>query len=55
MQGAKTADQALIVLLALESQPLSASALAETTGLNRTVVHRMLATLHGRGFARREG
>lgn len=55
MQGAKTVDQALSVLLALENQPRSASDLADVTGLNRTVVHRMLATLHARGFVRRQG
>jgi DNA-binding IclR family transcriptional regulator len=54
VQGAKTVDQALSVLLALEDRPRTASDLAETTGLNRTVVHRMLATLHERGFVRRE-
>ncbi|KLL94250.1 hypothetical protein NJ76_31400 [Rhodococcus sp. IITR03] len=54
MRGSKTVDQALTVLLALEARPLSASECAEATGLNRTVVHRMLSALHGHGFVRRE-
>lgn len=55
MQGAKTVDQALSVLLAIEGHARTASDLSEVTGLNRTVVHRMLAALHARGFVRREG
>ncbi|KLL94249.1 hypothetical protein NJ76_31395 [Rhodococcus sp. IITR03] len=54
MEGAKTVDQAVTVLMVLEKQPLSVSQVSEMTGLNRTVVHRMLATLHDRGFVRRE-
>ena len=54
MQGAKTVDQAIAVLLALEERALSASEISESTGLNRTVVHRMLASLHENGFVRRE-
>lgn len=55
MEGAKTVDQALIVLMALEPQARTVSEVSEMTGLNRTVVHRMLASLHERGFVRREG
>lgn len=54
MQGSKTVDQALSVLLALEERPLTASGCAEATGLNRTVVHRMLPALQRHGFVHRE-
>lgn len=47
----KTADQALAVLLAVsESQPCTPAQLARDLRMNRTVVHRLLATLHRRGF-----
>ncbi len=50
-----TADQALAVLLALSEQgPMSPAELSRTLGLNRTVVHRLLATLHGRAFVVRQ-
>jgi DNA-binding IclR family transcriptional regulator len=48
---AKTADQALVVLQELADRgPMTPSALARSLGFNRTVTHRLLATLHGRGF-----
>lgn len=47
----KTADQALAALLELsESGPMTAAELSRSLGLNRTVVHRLLTTLHQRGF-----
>lgn len=56
MEIAKTADQALVVLLWLADHgPQTPSEAAAGTGLNRTVVHRLLATLHGRGFVYRHG
>ncbi len=55
MEISKTADNALVVLIAIADGSSTASSIARTTGLNRTVVHRMLATLHARGFARRAG
>lgn len=55
-ESSKTADQALAVLLELvENGPLSAAEVADRLGLNRTVAHRMLTTLHKSGFAAREG
>jgi IclR family transcriptional regulator, KDG regulon repressor len=52
----KTADQALTVLIEVsERGPLSPAQLARTLGFNRTVVHRLLSTLHQRGFVTREG
>ncbi|MDF2050428.1 IclR family transcriptional regulator [Arthrobacter sp. Cr_A7] len=51
----KTADNALAVLSALaEGGPNSPQALARSLGLNRTVVQRLLITLHNRGFVVRE-
>lgn len=56
MEIAKTADQALIILLALgNGRAQTPTELAAATGLNRTVVHRLLATLHARGFTQRHG
>ena len=47
----KTADQALSVLLELGDRgPMTPSALARSLAFNRTVTHRLLATLHQRGF-----
>lgn len=47
----KTADQALAVLLAVcESRACTPAQLARDLQMNRTVVHRLLATLHQRGF-----
>jgi IclR family KDG regulon transcriptional repressor len=47
----KTADQALKVLITVaERGPITPAELAAELGLNRTVIHRLLATLHGRGF-----
>ncbi|MBO2449703.1 IclR family transcriptional regulator [Actinomadura barringtoniae] len=52
----KTADQALVLLLSMaEAGPGTAAGLAERLGMHRTVVHRLLATLEGRGFVRRQG
>jgi IclR family pca regulon transcriptional regulator len=50
----KTVDQSLAVLLSLSAEgPASASELARRIGVNRTVCHRLLATLERRRFARR--
>ncbi|WP_192810058.1 IclR family transcriptional regulator [Actinomadura rudentiformis] len=50
----KTADQALALLLNVAEQgPGTAAELAERLGMHRTVAHRLLATLEGRGFVRR--
>lgn len=54
-ETSKTADQALVVLVALaEAGPSTATELARRLGANRTVVHRLLATLAGRAFVRRD-
>lgn len=54
MEISKTADQALLVLLDLAgSTGRTPSDIARSLDLNRTVVHRLLATLEGRGFVRR--
>lgn len=51
----KTADQALLVLLELaDAGPSTAGELARRLRLNRTVVHRLLATLIRRSFAHRD-
>ena len=51
----RTADQALTVLLAVsEHGPVTASRLTRLLGINRTVVNRLLSTLHSRGFLRRD-
>ncbi len=51
----KTADQALTVLLTVgEHGPMTPAELARTLDLNRTVVHRLLSTLHQRGFVTRQ-
>lgn len=53
-ETSKTADQALTVLLALtEHSPMTPAELARELHLNRTVVHRLLTTLHVRGFVAR--
>ncbi|MEU5879758.1 IclR family transcriptional regulator [Spirillospora sp. NPDC047279] len=50
----KTADQALALLLNVAEQgPGTTAELAERLGYHRTVTHRLLATLEGRGFVRR--
>ena len=52
----KTADQALAALIELtESGPMTAAELSRAMGLNRTIVHRLLTTLHQRGFIIRHG
>jgi DNA-binding IclR family transcriptional regulator len=51
----KTADQALAALAELcESGPMTAAQLSRSMGLNRTIVHRLLTTLHRRGFIIRQ-
>jgi DNA-binding IclR family transcriptional regulator len=51
----KTADQALAALTELcESGPMTAAELSRAMGLNRTIVHRLLTTLHRRGFVVRQ-
>ncbi|MFE7835135.1 IclR family transcriptional regulator [Streptomyces sp. NPDC057474] len=51
----KTADQALSVLLAVsEKGPRTPAQLARDLQMNRTVVHRLLSTLHQRGFIIRQ-
>lgn len=53
---AQTADHALRILEELgNGDPLSPGELAERLNLNRTVVHRLLATLSARGFVLRQG
>lgn len=51
-----TGDQMLQLLeiVAFEG-PASTAALAQAAGINRTVAHRLLATLHQRGYLVREG
>jgi DNA-binding IclR family transcriptional regulator len=53
----KTADLTLSVMLKLaETGPLSPAEVAEAMGRNRTVIYRLLTTLHQRGFVvRRDG
>jgi len=55
MEGSKTVDQALDILLALEDGAMTVSDLARVTGINRSGVHRLLASLHSRGFVWRVG
>ena len=51
----KTADHALSVLLEVgERGPLTPAAIARSLDMNRTVVHRLLSTLHQRGFITRQ-
>src|SRR5512141_798956 len=51
----KTADQALAVLLEVGKRgPMTPAALSRSLDVNRTVIHRLLATLHGRGFVTRD-
>lgn len=51
----KTADQALAALAELcDSGPMTAAQLSRSMGLNRTIVHRLLTTLHRRGFIIRQ-
>lgn len=55
-ERSKTVDQALVLLLSLsEHGPDTVSGLARRTGVNRTVAHRLLATLGDRGMVRRTG
>lgn len=56
METSKTADSALALLLAVgDHGRASATELSRALELNRTVTHRLLATLHARGFVRRDG
>lgn len=56
METAKTVDQALALLEGLaDGGPGSAAELAARVGCNRTVAHRLLETLAGRGAVRRDG
>lgn len=51
----KTADQALTVLLEVgEHGPMTPAMVARSLGMNRTVAHRLLSTLHQRGFITRQ-
>lgn len=51
----KTTDQALAVMMALSDEsPMTAAQLARKLNLNRTVVYRLLTTLHQRGFVVRQ-
>ncbi len=51
----KTTDQALLAMLALSDHgPMTAAEVARKLGLNRTVVYRLLTTLHQRGFVVRQ-
>lgn len=53
-ETSKTADHALAALLELtDNGPMSPAELARRLDLNRTVVHRLLTTLHQRGFVTR--
>lgn len=55
-ETSKTADQALRILTAvIERGPASAQDLARELDINRTACHRLLSTLHARGFLRKEG
>src|SRR4030088_3232170 len=52
----KTADQALTVLLAVSDHgPVTPSELSRLLAVNRTIVNRLVSTLHARGFLRRDG
>ncbi|MCF8587446.1 IclR family transcriptional regulator [Gordonia liuliyuniae] len=56
MHISSTVDQALRLLLHLTDSPDQTPAdLARDLDMNRTTVHRLLATLHGRGFVTRVG
>ena len=51
-----TGDQMLTVLETVARQgPLSTAEIASTCGMNRTVVHRLLSTLHARGYVSKLG
>ncbi|QIG41369.1 helix-turn-helix domain-containing protein [Nocardioides anomalus] len=54
--GAQTLERGLAVLreLGRHTDGLSTAQVAEVTGLHRTVVHRLLVSLVGTGFARRD-
>ncbi|MCJ0977439.1 IclR family transcriptional regulator [Rhodococcus sp. ARC_M12] len=54
MNISSTVDQALRILIQLGETPDQSPAdLGRALDMNRTAVHRLLATLHGRGFVRR--
>jgi len=51
-----TGDQMLNVLAAIARQgPVTTTEVATHLGINRTVAHRLIATLHRRAFLRRQG
>jgi len=53
-ETSKTVDQALTLLLALADEaPLTAAELTRRLDLNRTIVQRLLSSLHKRGFVTR--
>lgn len=53
-ETSRTVDRALVLLRAVgDYGPVSSAELARRTGINRTVVHRLLATLAARGFVQR--
>jgi DNA-binding IclR family transcriptional regulator len=55
-ETSKTVDQALVLLKAIATGGAgSTTELARRTGMNRTVTHRLLATLDRHGFIRRHG
>lgn len=55
-ETSKTADQALAILDAvIHHGPVSAQHLAHELGINRTACHRLLSTLHRRGYVRKDG
>lgn len=54
-ETSRTVDRALVLLRAVsEHAPASSAELARRTGLNRTVVHRLLTTFAAHGFVRRD-
>ena len=54
-ETSKTADQALLVLAeVIRRGPISAQDLSRALDLNRTACHRLLTTLHERGFIRKD-
>ncbi len=51
-----TGDQMLQLLeLVAFTEPKTTAELAQASGINRTVAHRLLATLHNRGYVARQG
>lgn len=54
--GSQTLERGLVILSLLSEQSggLSTSEVAAATGLHRSIVHRLLVTLHRNGFAERD-